>query len=162
MNTTPRLLLGACGAVLLASGAWYFTRSTDEAKINRLLDEVTRAGDVDKDANLIARGLRVRSVFGDAFQPTARIDVPELGGASLETLQQGAIGAPAMVKDGQVRLEGRSIVLDDAHALAEVNATAHFDGHRHGEALTATRPAELQLRKVDGAWRITTLHIGAL
>jgi hypothetical protein len=162
VSVSPRLLVGVVLAVLLAGGAWFFTRSTDEARINRLLDDLTRAGDVEADSNIVARTLRVKSAFGSAFQSTARVDVPELGSESLDSLQEGVIGAGALLHDGTVRLDARSIVLDDAHLLAKVNATAHLDGHRHGEPLSATRPAELQLRKIDGAWKIVTAHVGVL
>ena len=160
--TSPRWLLAGLLALLLAGGAWFFTRATDEAKINRLLDDLTESGDVDPDSNAVTRGLRVRSAFDRAFQPTARVDVPDLGGGSLEALATVAMGAGTALHDGKVRLDRRAIVLDDAHTLAEVTATARLDGHRGGESLTASRPAELQLRKIDRSWKITTLHVGAL
>ncbi len=158
----PRLALVALAAVLLAGGVWFFTRQTDEAKINRLLDDLTQAGDVDADSNVVTRGLRVHRAFDCAFQPSARADVPEIGGASLDALEQVATGAGAVLHDGQVRLDRRAIVLDEPHTLAEVSATAHLEGHRGGSSISASRPAELQLRKIDGTWKITTLHIGAL
>jgi hypothetical protein len=166
-RTMPRsrLVVAACAAAVLAIGAYFAFRPSDEARIRAMLGTLAKEVRVTgEDQNPIGRLAHVNDAFSKLFDRDVRVSIPEI-----TTLQSGrrelaelTVGAPRFVRTLDVDFDDITIKLDDAHTSALVGATARIRAvERDGETRSDKRAVDFRFAKEDGEWRIGTLTVWA-
>jgi hypothetical protein len=163
-----RVLLAVIALAMVAVGAYFVWRPSDESRIRAQLGRLAsavRVQDADAQANPIARLAHVNGEVADLFEPEARVNLPEVselpsGHASRRELAELVAGAPRYVRTFDVDFGGVTIKMDDARTTAFVGATAKVNvAERDGAVDRGERAVDVHFVKNDGVWVIRTLTV---
>jgi hypothetical protein len=152
------------GCLAVAAVALWLTvfRPSEEDKIRKTLDRFAKAVAVKQDDNILARMGRLKSELKETVTDDVYVVVPDFNirVTSRATLVENAAKAGLVFQTADCDLTGMTIKVDDSVTTAKVDALALVTGTRGGERKVDKRPVHFLLRK-DGAWRITTIDVGA-
>jgi hypothetical protein len=159
------VVVGVVVAILVAVGAYFAFRPTDESRIRAQLARLAaavRVTEADPQANPIARLARVNGELDGLFEKDARLTIPELtsGHADRRELAELVAGAPSYVRTFDVDFTSITFKMDAAHTTAFVGLTASVKAaERDGTMSQDRRAVDVHFVQRDGAWVIRTLTV---
>jgi hypothetical protein len=152
----------AVACALVASVALYLTffHTSEEERIRKVLDDLTKVVAIKEGDTILTRTARVRSGLQPIVDDDVRVNVGELnidvrGRAKLE---EDAIKVGLLYQNGDCDLTNVRIKLDPQATVATVDAVARVTASRGGERQVDQRDVHFLLRK-DGDWKISTIDV---
>jgi hypothetical protein len=152
-------------AAVVAIGAYFGLRPTDESRIRSKLDALAAAvhvNEADMQTNPIGRLAHVSDAFEPLFERDVRVSIPELTtlGSGRRELAQMVTAAPRYVRTFDVGFDSVTVKIDDTQTSALVGATANVKAlDRDDRTRNDKRAVDFRFAKQDGDWIITTVTV---
>jgi hypothetical protein len=165
VNIPRSALIGFPLATVLAVGAYFGLRPTDESRIRGKLGALADAVHItesDMQTNPIGRLAHVSGAFEPLFDRDVRVSIPELTTLSSgrRELAELVTTAPRYVRTFDVDFDSVTVKIDDTATGALVGATANVKAlDRDNRTRNDKRAVDFRFAKQDGEWIITTLSV---